>query len=142
LVLLRGELPRRFCETKPNAETALLCFQIMKKLLVSMVILAAAGLAQPPAAGVLAIRGAHIHPASGPSLANGNIVLRNGLIESIGPNVPIPPEAFVVEGAGLQVYPGLIDALSTWGLPTAPARPVAAFSLSSSCSSSSCSCSS
>jgi hypothetical protein len=125
-VLPRGEPLRRFCETKPNAETALLCCQIMKKLLVSMVILAAAGLAQPPAAGVLAIRGANIHPASGPSLANANIVLRNGLIESIGPNVPIPPEAFVVEGAGLQVYPGLIDALSSWGLPAAPARPAAA----------------
>jgi hypothetical protein len=75
---------------------------------------------------VLAIRGARIHTVSGPVLASGNVVLRNGLIEAVGANVAIPPEAFVIDGAGLQVYPGLIDSLSTWGLPGAPGRPTGA----------------
>lgn len=98
----------------------------MLRLLWCFGLLAILGLAQAPVAGVIAIRGARIHSASGPVLPSGNIVLRNGLIEAVGENAPIPAEAFVIEGSGLQVYPGLIDALSTWGLPSGPARPAAA----------------
>lgn len=66
---------------------------------------------------VLAIRQARIVPVSGPILAKGTVVVRNGLIEAVGENVPVPADAWVIEGEGLTVYPGLIDALSTWGLP-------------------------
>ncbi len=31
----------------------------------------------------------------------------------------IPADAWVIEGAGLTVYPGFIDGLSTWGIPSA-----------------------
>ncbi len=68
-----------------------------------------------------AIRGARIVPVSGPVLENGTIVLANGVITAVGSNVAIPPEAWVIEGKGLAVYPGLIDALTTIGLP-APAE--------------------
>ena len=46
-------------------------------------------------------------PASGPALARGTVIPRNGLI------VTIPADAWVFECEGLAVYPGLIDALST-----------------------------
>ncbi|OYW08187.1 MAG: hypothetical protein B7X34_09170 [Acidobacteriia bacterium 12-62-4] len=98
----------------------------MLRLAWSFGLLAVLSFAQQPTSGVIAIRGAGIHPANAPAIPSGTIVLRNGLIEAVGPNVPIPAEAFVIEGAGLQVYPGLIDALSTWGLPTGPARPAPA----------------
>jgi Amidohydrolase family len=74
----------------------------------------------------VAIRNAKIVTVSGPTLAKGNVVLRNGLIEAVGENVAIPPDALIVEGEGLTVYPGLIDALSNWGMPASmapPARP-------------------
>ncbi|MBM3784803.1 MAG: amidohydrolase family protein [Acidobacteria bacterium] len=73
------------------------------------------------AQSVYAIRNAAIHPASGPAIANGTIVIRNGLIEAVGTGVAVPADAWVVEGAGFHVYPGLIDALSKWGLPAADA---------------------
>ncbi|MBZ5586809.1 MAG: amidohydrolase, partial [Acidobacteriia bacterium] len=73
--------------------------------------------APPP----VAIRNARIVTVGGPVLSKGTVVLRNGLIEAVGENVPAPPDAAVVEGEGLTVYPGLIDALSTWGLPGAAA---------------------
>ena len=68
-----------------------------------------------------AIRGARIVPVSGPVVENGTIVVANGVITAVGANVAVPPEAWVIEGKGLTVYPGLIDALTTMGLP-APAE--------------------
>src|ERR1035438_7444078 len=62
----------------------------------------------------------------GPVIAKGTVVLRHGLIEAVGADVAVPPDAMVVEGEGLTVYPGLIDGLSTWGLPgAAPAAGTA-----------------
>ncbi len=68
-----------------------------------------------------AIRGARIVPVSGPVIENGTIILANGVITAVGANVTTPPEAWVIEGKGLTIYPGLIDALTTIGLP-APAE--------------------
>ncbi len=66
---------------------------------------------------VFAIRDAKVFPASGPSIERGTVVLRNGLIEAAGANVQIPPDAWVIDGKGLTIYPGFIDALSSWGIP-------------------------
>src|SRR5580658_359752 len=82
-------------------------------------LLLAAGLAWAQAPGVLAIRNAKIVPVAGPVIAKGTVVVRDGLIEAVGDNVAIPPEAVVIDGEGLSVYPGLIDALSTVGMPDA-----------------------
>jgi imidazolonepropionase-like amidohydrolase len=68
----------------------------------------------------VAIRNARIVTVSGPVIAKGTVVVRNGLIDAVGENVPIPAGAFVVEGEGLTVYPGLIDALSSLGFGAAP----------------------
>ena len=65
----------------------------------------------------VAIRNAKIVTVSGPVIAKGTVVVRNGLIEAVGENVQAPADAMVIEGEGLTVYPGLIDALSTWGQP-------------------------
>jgi hypothetical protein len=39
----------------------------------------------------------------------------------VGANVNVPSDAWIIDGAGLTVYPGLIDALSTVGIPEVPA---------------------
>ena len=72
--------------------------------------------------GAIAIHNARIVPVSSPVIDRGTVVLRNGLIESVGANVTPPADAWVIEADGLTVYPGLIDALSTLGIP-APAMP-------------------
>ncbi len=58
---------------------------------------------------VYAIRGAKIVPVSGPAIASGTVVIRNGIIEAVGAGVTAPAEAQVIDGSGLTVYPGLID---------------------------------
>jgi Amidohydrolase family len=89
----------------------------MKRILAALLLCAGCVLAEAPP--VLAIRNAKIVTVSGPTIAKGTVVVRNGLIEAIGENVAIPPDATVVEGDGMTVYPGLIDALSTVGIPGA-----------------------
>ncbi|MGI8989356.1 MAG: amidohydrolase family protein [Bryobacteraceae bacterium] len=68
---------------------------------------------------VYAIRDARIVTVSGSPIEHGTVVIRDGLIEAAGENITAPADAWVIEGKGLTVYPGLIDALSTWGLPSA-----------------------
>ncbi len=85
--------------------------------------LAIAPLAPAEVPGNIAIKDAHIVTVSGADLPKATIVLRNGLIEDVGTNVTIPPGTWVIDGTGLTVYPGFIDALSTWGIPGAIPAP-------------------
>jgi Amidohydrolase family len=68
-----------------------------------------------------AIRGAKIVPVSGPPVEGATIVMAHGIITAFGKDVPIPADAWVIEGSGLTVYPGLIDAFTDVGIPAAPA---------------------
>jgi imidazolonepropionase-like amidohydrolase len=84
---------------------------------------AAGAFAQGGEPRYFAIRGAKIVPVSGPPIDSGTVVIANGLIAAVGKDVPIPPEAWVIEGKGLTVYPGFIDALTDVGLATEPTAP-------------------
>lgn len=86
-------------------------------LLLSLVWCCGTALADVPS--TVAIRNAKIVTVSGPVIARGTVVIRKGLIEAVGENVAVPPDAWVVDGEGMTVYPGLIDALSTVGIPGA-----------------------
>src|SRR5580698_10063423 len=70
-----------------------------------------------------AIRGAKIVPVSGPPLENATVVMARGVITAIGKDVTIPPDAWIIEGKGLTVYPGLFDSLTDVGLPAAAPAP-------------------
>lgn len=73
---------------------------------------------------LIAIRGAHVVPVSGPEMAQATVVVRDGVIEAVGANVAIPQGAWVIDGKGLTVYPGFVDALDDAGIPAArPAAP-------------------
>lgn len=66
--------------------------------------------------GTYALRDARVVRVSGPVMEHGTVVVRDGLIEAVGENIPVPADAWTIDCKGLTVYPGLIDALSTWGL--------------------------
>lgn len=67
---------------------------------------------EPP---YFAIRGAKIVPVSGPAAENGTIIISRGIIAVVGQDVKIPDEAWIIDGKGLTVYPGLIDSFSDVG---------------------------
>ena len=74
-----------------------------------------------------AITNAQIVTVSGPNLAKSTIVIRDGLIESVGETAKIPADAQVIDGTGLIIYPGFFDAYTSLGIaapaPTAPRVP-------------------
>src|SRR6202171_787764 len=73
-------------------------------------------LADPP--GVYALTGGTVHPVSGPDIPNGIVVIRDGLIESVGAGITIPADAATIDVKGMHVYPGLIDAQTSLGFPS------------------------
>src|SRR5262247_2022972 len=75
--------------------------------------------AQRSAIDTYAITNARIVTVSGPVIERGTVVVRNGLIAAAGANVNAPPDARVIDGTGLTVYPGLIDSYTNLALPEA-----------------------
>jgi imidazolonepropionase-like amidohydrolase len=103
----------------------------MIKVLIAIIICAGSVFAQQignptaqqgviPPRGTLAIRNARIVTVSGPDIENGTIVIRDGKIEAVGANVSVPAGAQTIDGSGLFVYPGMIDAGTNMGLVEVP----------------------
>jgi len=79
--------------------------------------------AQRSAIDTYAITNTRIMTVSGSTIERGTVVIRNGLIAAVGANVTAPPDARIIDGAGLTVYPGLIDAYTNLALPEAAPSP-------------------
>jgi len=69
-----------------------------------------------PTKGVVVVTNARIFPIATPAIERGSIVIRDGIIESVGANLVVPAGAQVIDVAGADVYPGFINARSTIGL--------------------------
>jgi imidazolonepropionase-like amidohydrolase len=60
---------------------------------------------------------ARIVTTAGNIIGKGTLVVRKGIVEAVGENVRIPPDARVWDMSGLTLYPGFIDLSSDYGLP-------------------------
>lgn len=86
----------------------------MKKLcwmlLLTVSACAAWGIAEAPqAGGVTVIKDATILTVSHGNIAKGSILIRDGKIAEVGPNVAAPAGATVIDAAGQFVTPGIVD---------------------------------
>jgi len=79
------------------------------------------GQAPPP---YFAITGARIVTGAGNTIDNGTIVVRNGVIEAVEAGGAVPAGAWELDGSGLVAYPGLIEAMSTLGMPADLRAPI------------------
>lgn len=97
-------------------------------------VLALAGLmpaaAATAAAGgpVTAIRGGAVVTVTHGTIQDGVVLVQDGLITAVGAGVEVPPDARVIEAAGMFVMPGIIDAHSHIALgdvneATSPSTP-------------------
>lgn len=75
--------------------------------------------AQRTAPDAYAITNARVVTVSGPTIPRGTVVFRDGIITAVGASVAVPADARVIDGSGLVVYPGLIDAYGSLGIPSA-----------------------
>ena len=71
-------------------------------------------------AGTFAITGARIVTVSGAVIENGTVVIQDGKITAVGAAASIPGGAERIDGKGLSVYPGMIDAGTNLGLTEIP----------------------
>ncbi len=67
-----------------------------------------------------AIESVRVEVGDGTVLERATVVIENGTITAVAEDAAIPAHAWIVDGEGLTVYPGLIDAMG--GLPQ-PRRP-------------------
>jgi imidazolonepropionase-like amidohydrolase len=91
-----------------NTRKSLLLLQAVAVLAAAMT-LGPLSASEPSRALPYAIRGAMVHTAAGAPIANGTVLIRDGVIEAVGASVNVPSDAIVIDGAGMHVYPGLID---------------------------------
>src|SRR5215207_3246395 len=85
--------------------------------------LASAAGAQPKKPVPTAITNARVVVSADKTLARATVVLRDGVIaDVVEGDAPVPPDALVIDGTGLTVYPGLIDAGSPRGFDPALRR--------------------
>ena len=79
----------------------------------------------PPATRTFVLENVRIVQAPGRVIENGSILIRDGLIHSVGATIDAPFDAKRMEGDSLTVYAGFIDGLSHTGIP----KPKAASNL-------------
>ena len=65
---------------------------------------------------VYAIRGGKVYTLAGPPLENATVVIREGKIAAVGPQVEVPAGAQIIEAKGLEVYPGFFNPVTQIGL--------------------------
>ncbi|MCP4654896.1 MAG: amidohydrolase, partial [bacterium] len=98
----------RACETRAQS--------LWGALLLGLLVLggpAAAERPDPPP--FYAIRDATVMTGTGEKLEQATVLIADGLIEAVGRDLEIPADAWVLDGRGLLVYPGLVDAMTNLG---------------------------
>jgi imidazolonepropionase-like amidohydrolase len=64
----------------------------------------------------LLIRNVTVHPITGPDMDNASVLVVDGKIEDVGRKLAPRAGARVIDGHGLQLYPGMINAATNVGL--------------------------
>ncbi len=70
-------------------------------------------------AQTIAIRGGRVITMAGPAIVSGTVLMRDGKIIAVGADVRVPPNATIVDATGKTVMPGIVDAMSYYGLEAA-----------------------
>ena len=103
-------------------------FESVRAVLLSLALGLAAGsasLAGPPPEPppFHAIENVRVEVGDGTVIEQATVVIENGTITAVGEDAAVPAHAWVVDGEGLTVFPGLIDALGTLPAPRRPGGP-------------------
>ncbi|MCC6360882.1 MAG: amidohydrolase family protein, partial [Phycisphaerales bacterium] len=72
--------------------------------------------ALPDNATAIVIENATIHPVNGPVIERGSIMVKDGRIAAVGAKVTPPAGSMTLNGEGMHVWPGMINAAATVGL--------------------------
>ena len=70
--------------------------------------------------GQYAFTNANIVVNADQTITKGTLLIKDRVIEAVGTNIGIPKGYVTVDLKGKYIYPGLIDAFTTYGMPAAP----------------------
>ncbi|NPV84253.1 MAG: amidohydrolase family protein [Candidatus Aminicenantes bacterium] len=100
--------PRKQHQPGQTKKWLSLLILLMPAVALALIIPAAAADVKP----AYALVNCRLVPVSSPPIEKGAIIIRDGLIEALGPadKITVPADAEVIEAGGLTVYPGLISA--------------------------------
>ncbi len=91
-----------------------------KKLFLALfafvMVAALAGAFPAEAQQTYAITHAKVFPISGPPILDATVVIRDGKISAVGKGAAIPSGAKVIDAKGLEVYPGMFNAVTELGM--------------------------
>jgi hypothetical protein len=69
-----------------------------------------------PVSRAYALTRVNIIQAPGRKIEMGTVVIKNGLIQAVGKNVPVPADAILIRADSMYVYAGFVDGLSHAGM--------------------------
>ena len=98
--------------------TAIRALRLVLALLPAAAPLLAGPPPEPPP--FYAIEGVRVEVGDGTVLERATVVIENGTITAVAEDAAIPAHAWVIDGEGLTVYPGLIDAMGSLPQPRRP----------------------
>ena len=67
--------------------------------------------------GFYALKNLTIITEPGKNITNGVVLIKDGLIQSVGENLQIPSDALIIDYNGLTAYAGFIDLATNYGMP-------------------------
>ncbi len=76
--------------------------------------------------GQYAFTNATIITSADQTITNGTLLIKDRLIEAVGQNLSIPKGYVTIDLKGKYIYPGLVDAYTTYGMPEAPRQAFSA----------------
>ncbi len=91
--------------------------------MLSLIVGLPAGAEKPEPPPFYAVRDAKIVTGTGETLERATVLIAGGLIEAVGTGLDVPADAWVIDGEGLVLYPGLIDALTDLGQKSEESAP-------------------
>jgi imidazolonepropionase-like amidohydrolase len=91
-------------------------FQVFAVAICGVALISSVAWAQAAKPTAFAIKGGKVYTLAGAPIENGIVVIRDGKIVAVGANIAIPADAQVIDATGLEVYPGMFDAVTQIGL--------------------------
>ena len=70
--------------------------------------------------GQYAFTNATIVVSAGQTITNATLLVKDRVIEAVGAGITVPKGYVTVDLKGKYIYPGLVDAYTTYGMPEAP----------------------
>ena len=81
-----------------------------------VVFLASLPLLSGTAEKTIAIKGGTVLTMAGKSIPNGIVLIKGEKIQAVGSEVKIPADAVIIEAAGKYIMPGIVDAMTYFGV--------------------------